>query len=184
MLNGTACDWLKALASSSYDSWDEFSKDFIKNFEPLAVRSKTFEELRACIQKQDELLRSYIRRCTEIRNSVRTTSEDMVIDVFIQGLTRQDFKKTLRRQKPTSVASLLKIATKWTDGVDLARWGSNSSPHNNYESGSRSHRDSYRDNRKRRRSKRPYNDDRLKFVVARFSTPHVEHNRSEPQIRR
>ena len=112
MLEDMARDWLKALAPSSYDSWDEFNKDFIKNIEPLAVRPKTFEELRACVQKQDEPLSSYIRRWTKIRNSVRTTSEDMVIDVFIQGLTRRDFKKKLGRQKPTSVASLLKIATK------------------------------------------------------------------------
>ena len=45
MLKGTAHDWLKTLAPSSYDSWEEFSKDFIKNFEPLVVRPKSFEEL-------------------------------------------------------------------------------------------------------------------------------------------
>ena len=45
MLEGTTRDWLKALPPSSYDSWENFSKDFIKNFEPLAVRPKTFEEL-------------------------------------------------------------------------------------------------------------------------------------------
>ena len=61
MLEGIARDWLKALPPSSYDSWDEFSKDFIKNFEPLAVRPRTFEELRACVQKPNETLRSYVR---------------------------------------------------------------------------------------------------------------------------
>ena len=85
MLEGTARDWLKALPPSSYDSWEEFSRDFIKNFEPLAVRPKTFEELRSCVQKPDETLRAYIRRWTEIRNSVKTTSEDMVIDAFCTG---------------------------------------------------------------------------------------------------
>ena len=56
MLEGTTRGWLKALPPSSYDSWEDFSKDFIKNFEPLAVRPKTFEELRACVQKPDEAL--------------------------------------------------------------------------------------------------------------------------------
>ena len=88
MLEGTARDWLKALPLSSYDSWEDFRKDFIKNFEPLAVWPKTFEELRSCIQKPDEILRAYIRRWTEIRNSVKTTSEDMVIDAFVQGVSR------------------------------------------------------------------------------------------------
>ena len=83
MPEGTARDWLKALPPSSYDSWEDFSRDFIKNFEPLAVRPKTFEELRSCIQIPDETLRAYIRRWTEIRNSVKTTSEDMVIDAFV-----------------------------------------------------------------------------------------------------
>ena len=52
MLEGTARDWLKALPPFSYDSWEDFSRDFMKNFEPLAVRPKTFEELRSCVQKQ------------------------------------------------------------------------------------------------------------------------------------
>ena len=113
MLEGTARDWLKALPPSSYDSWEEFSRDFIKNFEPLAVRPKTFEELRSCIQKPDETLRAYIRRWTEIRNSVKTTSEDMVIDAFVQGVSRRDFQEFLGREKPKTVAALLKIATEW-----------------------------------------------------------------------
>ena len=46
MLEGTAGDWLKALPPSTYDSWDHFRADFIKNFEPLCERPKTFEELR------------------------------------------------------------------------------------------------------------------------------------------
>ena len=62
ILEGTARDWLKAPPPSSYDSWEDFSKDFIKNFEPLAVQPKTFEELRSCVQKPDKMLRAYIRR--------------------------------------------------------------------------------------------------------------------------
>ena len=98
MLEGTARDWLKALPPSSYDSWEDFSRDFIKNFEPLAVRPKTFEELRSCMQKPDETLRAYIRRWTEIRNLVKTTSEDMVVDAFVQGVSRRDFQEFLDRK--------------------------------------------------------------------------------------
>ena len=95
MLEGTARDWLKALPPSTYDSWDHFRTYFIKNFEPLCERPKTFEELRACVQRSGETLRSYIRRWTEIRNSVGVISEDMAMDAFIMGLARRDFKEEL-----------------------------------------------------------------------------------------
>ena len=109
MLEGTAHDRLKALPPSSYDSWEDFSKDFIKNFEPLAMRPKTFEELRSCMQKPDETLWAYIRQWTEIRNSVKTTSKDMVIDAFVQGVSRRDFQEFLGHEKPKIVAILLKM---------------------------------------------------------------------------
>ena len=44
----------------------------------------------------------------------------MAMDAFIMGLARRDFKEALGRQKPTSVANLLKIATEWADGEDMA----------------------------------------------------------------
>ena len=92
MLEGIARDWLKALPPSKYDSWDHFRMDFIKNFEPLCERQKTFEELQACVQRSDEILRSYIRRWTEICNSVGVVSEYMAMDAFVMGLARRDFK--------------------------------------------------------------------------------------------
>ena len=89
MLEGTARDWLKALPPSTYDSGDHFRRDFVTNFEPLCERPKTFVELRACVQRSDETLRSYIRRWTEIRNSVGVVSEDMAMDAFVMGLARR-----------------------------------------------------------------------------------------------
>ena len=111
------------------------------------------------MQRSDEMLRSYIRRWTEIRNSVGVISEDMAMDAFIMGLARHDLKEALGRKKPTSVASLLMTATEWADGEDMARTTRGSSPRDNHESGSRSRRDSYRDDRRRKRSKRHYDDD-------------------------
>ena len=169
MLEGTARDWLKALPPSSYDSLDHFCRDFIKNFEPLCDRPKTFEELRACTQRSDETLRSYIRRWTAIRNSVGVISEDMATDAFIMGLARRYFKEALGREKPTSMANHIKIATEWADGEDSVRATRTSSPRDDRDSGSRSHRDSYRDDRRRKRSKRHYDDDRPEFIAAGFT---------------
>ena len=82
MMEGTARNWLKSLLESYYDSWEHFKGDFIKYFELLCERPKTFEELRTYKQKSDESLRSYIRRWTTIRNSVGNVSEDRAIDAF------------------------------------------------------------------------------------------------------
>src|SRR6185369_5658854 len=178
MLEGTARDWLKALPPSSYDSWDDFRRDFIKNFEPLCERPKTFEELRACKQRSDETLRSYIRRWTEIRNSVGTISEDRAMDAFTQGLARKDFREALGREKPSSLAQLIKNATEWADGEDSVRRSRASPPRDNHDSGSRSRRDSYRDDRRRKRSKRPYDDDRPEFMAAGYTQSRDDQDRS------
>ena len=76
---------------------------------------------------------------------------------------------------------LLKIATEWADGEDLARRGDNTSPHDNYEGGRHSRRDSYKDDRKRKRSRCSYDNDRPEFMVAGFSTPRTEQGRNEPR---
>ena len=99
MLEGTTRDWLESLPAGAYDSWDHFKEDFTKYFDPLCERSKTFEELRACRQRSDETLRSYIRRWTSIRNSVGTISEDRAMDAFTNGVLRKDFREALGRQK-------------------------------------------------------------------------------------
>ena len=105
----------------------------------------------------------------------------MVIDAFVQGVSRRDFQQFLGREKSKTVASLHKIATEWADGEDLARRRDNTSPRDNPESGSHSRRDSYRDDRKRRRSRRPYDNDRPEFMAAGFATPRVDQSRSEPR---
>ena len=105
----------------------------------------------------------------------------MVIDAFVQGVSRRDFEEFLEREKPKTIAILLKIATEWVDGEDLARRRDNTSPHDNHESGSHSRRDLYRDDHKCRRSRRPYDNDRPEFMAAGFSTPRAEQGRSEPR---
>ena len=69
----------------------------------------------------------------------------MVIDAFVQGVSGRDFQEFLGREKPKTVATLLKISTEWADREDLARCRDNTSPRDNIESGSHSRRDSYRD---------------------------------------
>ena len=60
MLEGAARAWLRNLPRHAYDSWDDFEEDFVKNFNVTCDRPAMFEELRACRQRSDESLRSYI----------------------------------------------------------------------------------------------------------------------------
>ena len=155
MLVGSARDWLKSLPQSKYDSWDSFMEDFVKNFAVTCDRPATFEELQACKQRTNESLRSYIRRWTTIRNSVGTVSEDRAIDAFTQGLARRDFREALGREKPISIAQLMKVANEWADGEDSVRDKDRESPH--HEHNSRSHRDDC-DNDRRHKCKSHHYD--------------------------
>ena len=61
----------------------------------------------------------------------------------------------------------------------MARTTRGSSPRDNHENGSRSRRDSYRDDRGRKRSKRHYDDDIPEFMAAGFSTSRNDQDRGD-----
>jgi hypothetical protein len=58
-LKDNARAWLNNLAPESNHSWEEFRQAFIANFRGTS-RPTSFEELRLCVQKTGETLRSYI----------------------------------------------------------------------------------------------------------------------------
>jgi hypothetical protein len=59
-LKDNARAWLNNLAPDSIHSWEEFWQAFIANFRGTSRRPTSFEELRLCVQKTGESLRSYI----------------------------------------------------------------------------------------------------------------------------
>jgi hypothetical protein len=59
-LKDNARAWLNNLAPDSIRSWEEFWQAFIANFRGTSRRPTSFEELRLCVQKTRENLRSYI----------------------------------------------------------------------------------------------------------------------------
>jgi hypothetical protein len=59
-LKDNARAWLNNLALGSIRSWEEFWQAFIANFRGTSRRPTSFEELRLCVQKTGENLRSYI----------------------------------------------------------------------------------------------------------------------------
>jgi hypothetical protein len=89
--------WLNNLGPESIRSWEEFQQAFIANFQGTSRRPTSFEELRLCMQKTGEPLRSYISRWLSLRNTSENISPERAIDAFRDGLIRWDFRKELGR---------------------------------------------------------------------------------------
>jgi hypothetical protein len=76
------------------------------------------EEVKSCIQKRDETLRSYIQRWSVIKNSVEDIPDERAIDAFSSGLRRSDLVEEIGRTRPRTVSELMEVANRFTDGED------------------------------------------------------------------
>jgi hypothetical protein len=117
-LKDNARAWLNNLALDSICSWEEFRQAFIANFRGTSRRPTSFEELRLCVQRTGENLRSYISRWISLRNTAENILPERAIDAFRDGLIRRDFKEELGRCKPKTVDHLMSLANEWADGED------------------------------------------------------------------
>jgi hypothetical protein len=68
-LKDNARAWINNLAPDIIRSWKEFQQAFIVNFWGTSRRPMSFEELRLCMQKTGESLRSYIAKPKSHRRS-------------------------------------------------------------------------------------------------------------------
>ena len=83
MLTPTAMNSFTSLAPDSIGSWEELKKVFTDNYMATCTRSGTKHDLNRINQKPSELLRSYIGRFSEMRNSIPDIMEAKVITAFI-----------------------------------------------------------------------------------------------------
>ena len=79
MLTPTVMNWFTSLAPGSIGSWEELKKVFTDNYMATCTRPGTKHDLNHIYQKPSELLRSYIRRFSEMRNSIPNIMEAEVI---------------------------------------------------------------------------------------------------------
>jgi hypothetical protein len=117
-LKDNARAWLNNLAPDSIRSWEEFRQAFIANFRGTSRWPTSFEELRLCVQRTGENLRSYISRWISLCNTAENISPERAIDAFRDGLIRRDFKEDLGRCKPKTVDHLMSLANECADGED------------------------------------------------------------------
>jgi hypothetical protein len=76
------------------------------------------EEVKSCIQKRDETLRSYIQRWSVIKNLAEDVSDERAIDAFLGGLRRSDLVEEIGRTRLRTVSELMEVANRFADGED------------------------------------------------------------------
>jgi uncharacterized protein YPO0396 len=70
------------------------------------------------VQQKGETLRSYIQRCSVIKNSAEDVSDERAIDAFSSGLRRSDLVEEIGRTRPTTVSELMEVANRFADRED------------------------------------------------------------------
>jgi hypothetical protein len=117
-LTGAARSWLNTLPNESIGSWGELESQFTRNFCSTYKRPASLEEVKACVQRKGETLRSYIQRWSVVKNSAEDISDERATDAFSAGLHRSDLVEEIGRTRPTIVAELMEEANKFADGED------------------------------------------------------------------
>jgi hypothetical protein len=117
-LTGAARSWLNTLPNDSIGCWGEQEGQFARNFRSIYKRPASLEEVKSCVQRKDETLRSFIQRWSIIKNSAEDISDERVVDAFSAGLHRLDLVEELGRTKPKSVSELMEVANRFADGED------------------------------------------------------------------
>ena len=79
MLTPAAMSWFTSLTPDSIGSWEDLKRVFTDNYMATCRRPSTKHDLNRINQKPSELLRSYIRRFSEMRNSIPNITEAEVI---------------------------------------------------------------------------------------------------------
>jgi hypothetical protein len=117
-LTGAARSWLNTLPNDSIGSWGELESQFTRNFRSTDKRPTSLEEIKSCVQRKDETLRSYIQQWSVIKNSTEDVSDERAIDAFSAGLRRSDLVEEVGRTKPRAVSELMQVANRFADGED------------------------------------------------------------------
>jgi hypothetical protein len=117
-LTGAARSWLNTSPNDSIRSWGELESQFARNFCSTYKRPASLEEIKSCVQKKDETLRSYIQCWSVIKNLAEDVSDERAIDAFSVGLHRSDLVEEIGRTNPRTVSKLMEVANRFADGED------------------------------------------------------------------
>jgi hypothetical protein len=117
-LTSAARSWLSMLHDDSIRSWGELENQFIRNSRSTYKRPASIEEVKSCMQKKGETLRSYIQQWRIIKNSAEDVFDERAVNAFASGLHCSDLVEELGRIKPRTVLDVMEIANRFADGED------------------------------------------------------------------
>ena len=104
-------NWLTSLQPDIIDSWDDLKRMFIENYKATCERSATKHDLARVYQRTGEILRSYIRGFSEVRNRIPNILEAEVITCFVKGLYHHDeLRRKFNRRPPTLISQMFQMA--------------------------------------------------------------------------
>ena len=100
------------LWANSIDTWGQLQHKFYENFCGILTNPSTWNELRGCKQKPDEIFQQYYRRFAKLQAQVYDITDREVIDHFVNGIkykwqfekfcddnpkTAEEFKHTIQK---------------------------------------------------------------------------------------
>ena len=115
MLMPAAMSWFTSLAPDSIGSWEDLKKVFMDNYMAMCTRPGTKHDLNHIDQKPSELLCSYIRRFSELRNYIPNITEAEVITTFIRGLHHRELLSKFNRKPPIGIDEMIMTANQYVD---------------------------------------------------------------------
>ena len=118
MLTSTTMNWFTSLAPDSIGSWEDLKRIFTNNYMATCRRPGTKHDLNRINQKLSELLRSYIRRFSEMRNSIPNITEAEVITAFVRGLHHRELRSKFNRKPPTGIGEMITTANQYADAEE------------------------------------------------------------------
>ena len=130
MLTPPAMSWFTSLAPDSIGSSEELKKVFTDNYIATCTQLGTKHDLNRINQKSSELLCSYIRRFSEMRNSIPNITEAEVITAFIRGLHHRELRSKFNRKPPTGISEMITTANQYANAEEAeARFNEDTGTH-------------------------------------------------------
>jgi hypothetical protein len=110
-LTGTARSWLMNLPEGTLHSWSELCRQFMANFESAYTRLGNLIGLHTIQEHPGESLRSFIRRFSQVRNTIPRLSNASIVVAFCQGVRDEKMLEKLTTHDVHDVSALFSWLT-------------------------------------------------------------------------
>lgn len=99
-LDSLPLSWFDRIPAGIVDTWQELHKLFVDNFAGYSKRPGAHNDLRSCKQRDNESMRDYYKRFTEVRMNVDDILDREVIEFFSYSIKERWMFQQFIEQKP------------------------------------------------------------------------------------